>query len=366
MDSFSLNSFVLQDWIVLLVTLVSVLIVVLSLRWLLLVRQKELSTDQRLPRQIIMLVVTIIAVAIVVLSLPVSESSRNQLLALLGVLLSGVIAFSSTTIVSNLMAGLVLRVNRPFRTGDFIRCSTFAGRVTEKGILDTEIQTEQRALIHVANSFLINNPVEVIRSSGTLISAQTSIGYDVHHSIIEKHLQAAAASAGLSDSFVHITELGDFSVNYKVSGLLLDTKSMLTTKSKLHGAILDELHNNDIEIMSPNIMAPRQVDPAYSFIAKARKTKVKETLNQEDIAFDKAEEAEQLEQQKESVLQEIAELKASLKSKDKSDEPENLEKSVKLSSQGSPSIQNEEDVQAQIKTLENKLLLLNTNNSVDE
>lgn len=310
-----MDSFILQDWVVLVVTAIIVFVVVFALRWLLLFKPTSLTAEERLPRQFAMLGITIVSIIAIVLALPVSESLRNQLLALFGVLLSGVIAFSSTTIVSNLMAGLVLRLNKPFKAGDFIICNGFEGRVTEKGVLDTEIQTRHRALVHIANSYLIINPVEVIRSSGTLISAEASIGYDVHHATVEQYLKDAALKAGLSDAFVHIIELGSFSVNYKVSGMLEDTKSMLTTQSALFAAILDELHANDIEIMSPNIMAQRAVDPEYSFIARAKVVAVADTINQEDIVFDKADEAEKNETQRLNIQAEIALLKESLTNK---------------------------------------------------
>jgi small conductance mechanosensitive channel len=307
-----MDNFVPQDWLILLITAVVAFVVVYGLRWLILARHIDISREKILPRQLILIVITIIAFVAVVLALPVSESSRNQVLGLLGVLVSGIIAFSSTTIVANFMAGLILRVNQPFKTGDYIKCANFAGRVTDKGILDTEIQTEQRTLVHIANSFILANPVEVVRSSGTFISVEVSIGFDVHHATIAKHLEQAAKTAGLSDPFVHVTALGNFSVNYKVSGMLLDTKSLLTSRSKLHICVLDQLHNNDIEIMSPNFMSTRAVEPAQKFMAKAHVKQVKDKVNQEDLAFDKAEEAEQNEQLRLSYEADIAALKVKL------------------------------------------------------
>ena len=98
-----MDNFILQDWIVLVVTAIIVFVVVFALRWLLLFKPASLSAEERLPRQLAMLGITIVSIIVIVLALPVSESSRNQLLGLFGVLLSGVIAFSSTTIVSKVM-----------------------------------------------------------------------------------------------------------------------------------------------------------------------------------------------------------------------------------------------------------------------
>lgn len=51
---------------------------------------------------------------------------------------------------------------------------------------------------------------------------------------------------------------------------LLDTETLLTSKSKLLVSILDELHNNNIEVISPNVVASRPTDPNTQFIAKAK------------------------------------------------------------------------------------------------
>ena len=314
----------LFEWLPLIIAIVVVTTVLMTLRWLVLMKYQELTADQRLPRHLIMVIAILVGVITITLTLPVSDSARNQILALIGVLVSGVIAFSSTTIVANLMAGLVLKFNRPFRTGDFIRCNEYFGRVSEKGLLDTEIQTEQRDLIAIANSYLVNNPVTVIRSSGTLITANVSIGYDVHHTKVTTALEQAAINAGLEEGFSQVLELGDFSISYRVSGLLKDVKSLVTAKSKLHKAILDELHNSDIEILSPNYVAQRPTDPKQRFLAVHQQSKSDiDKANQEDeqghesVAFDKAEQAEKQEQTLQSLQDKIVKIREDLASADK-------------------------------------------------
>ncbi|MDX1670128.1 MAG: mechanosensitive ion channel, partial [Limnobacter sp.] len=129
--------------------------VVLGVLWalhrLMLANRSDLSAERRLPRQLALIISSIVGLVLITLALPVSESTRNQVLGLIGVLLSGLIAFSSTTIVGNLMAGLMMRFTQPFRIGDFIRVESLFGRVTETGLLDTEIQTEQSELISIPN-----------------------------------------------------------------------------------------------------------------------------------------------------------------------------------------------------------------------
>lgn len=298
-----------------LVTATAVVSVLLwGLYWLLLSKHQHLSSDQKLPRQLVLLFATIAGVVAIVLVLPVSESSRNQVIGLIGVLISGVIAFSSTTIVSNFMAGLVLRINKPFRIGDFIRVNGHAGRVAEMGLLDTEIQTETRELIAIANSVLISDPVSVVRSSGAIISVELSLGYEIHHSIIEKHLIDAAKACELEEPFVQVIGLGDFSVSYRLAGLLTDVKSMLSARSKLHKAVLDHLHQANIEIVSPGFINQRP-QPAGSVMIPAPPQQVspsKEDATPEAILFDKANEAEEKDREKADIEQQIIELQVEI------------------------------------------------------
>lgn len=296
----------------LLVAIALVVSTLITLHYLLLAKQSHLTSEQKLPRQVGMLVLTIIGAVVIAMALPVSESTRNQVIALIGVLISGVIAFSSTTMVGNLMAGIVLRVNRPFRVGDFIKVEGYSGRVTEMGLLDVEIQTESRELIAFANTLMVNSPVSVTRASGAIVSVDISLGYDIHHSVIEKHLLAAAENAKLAEPFVQVMGLGDFSVSYRISGLLTEVKSLLSARSRLHKAVLDALHNSDIEIVSPSFMNQRPQADGLKMIAKSPSQTTKEEASPEDVIFDKAEEAEQKEKNKEMLMQTIADIDAKI------------------------------------------------------
>lgn len=220
-----------------------------------------------------------------------------------------------TAVTSNLLAGVLLRITKPFRVGDFIRIGEHFGRVSERGLFDTEIQTETRELIALPNTYCISNPVTTIRSSGTIISASLSLGYDLDHTRIEPLLMEAAKSSGLSEPFVHILELGNFSVTYRVSGLLEDPKRLISARSKLYARVLDTLHGHGIEIMSPSFMNQRKIDDNTKIVpAMKTLTKLEEPESlAEDIAFDKAEQAEQLEYEKLQLAKEIEKLEASLK-----------------------------------------------------
>lgn len=281
--------------------------------WVLLGKNKALGNERRFPRQLIMLGLTLVGVLLVALALPVPEGTRNQVIGILGLLLSGAVAFSSTTFVTNFMAGIMLRINKPFRTGDFIRVAEHFGRVTERGLLDTEIQTETRELVALPNFFLITHPVSVIRSSGAMVSLTLSLGYDVHHAKVEGLLIEAAKKSGLEDPFVQLIELGDFSISYRINGLLTDVKGLLSARSELSRRVLDTLHGGGIEIVSPSFMNQRRLESEGRIIpTPAQKKAASEERPPEEIVFDKAEKAEQFEREKIDLQAEIQTVSASL------------------------------------------------------
>ncbi|MEH6490875.1 mechanosensitive ion channel family protein [Halopseudomonas sp.] len=302
----------------LLETLVVVALVLWGADYLLIRRHGGLGNEKLFSRQLIMLGLTLAGMVAVILALPVSESSRNQIIALLGLLVSGVFAFSSSNIFANLAAGILLRITKPFVIGDFISVGEHFGRVAERGLFDTEIQSETGELIALPNTYLTTNPVSALRSSGALVSASLSLGYDVHHGQVEPLLIKAAESSKLEDAFVQILELGNFAITYRVSGVLPEAKGLITARSKLHKAILDQLHGAGIEIMSATIMNQRPVDAGYSFIpAPARSRPAASHAEPEKIAekvlFDKAELALQLQQRKAELAESMETLEQQAK-----------------------------------------------------
>lgn len=326
-----------------------------GLHWLLIARQPDLGNERLFPRQLAMLGLSLAALIAVALSLPVDESSRNQIIGLIGLVISGVFAFSSSTIFANLMAGIMLRMTKPFRTGDFIKVDDYFGRVVERGLLDTELQTETRELVALPNTFLITHPVTVTRSSGTIISTTLSLGYDIHNSQVELLLLEAASECGLSDPFVHILELGDFAITYRVSGMLVDVKSLLTVRSNLSRFVLNTLHGNSVEIVSPGFMNQRRLaDDAKMIPPKDKPVTTEALATAEEVIFDKAEQAEQTETEKQLLLDSIEQHKSAQKAATTAEEKQQIEDLIKQSREQLKSFKNPEIETASDQPANNK------------
>ena len=321
----------LRDYLPLLVTVAIVVAVLWAAHLLLIARQRDLGGEKLFPRQLALLAMTLVGVVVVAMMLPVSDQARGQIIGLIGLALSGLVAFSSSTIVANLMSGIMLRMTRPFHTGDYITVGTHFGRVVERGLLDTEIQTENRELVALPNTFLIANPVTVVRSSGAIVNTTVTLGYDVHHRTAEAALLRAAEACGLEDPFVRVLELGDFAVGYRVSGLLKETKGLLTARSQINRHVLDSLHGAGIEIMSPSVMAQRPLPPEQRLVpaptegatapAPGTDTEAQAEAKAEAIVFDKAESAarEAVEEAQDMLHERIGELEQALETSEGED-----------------------------------------------
>lgn len=280
-----------------------------------------------LGRQLLMLLLTVAAVIAVILALPISDSSRGDLFGLLGLVITGVVALSSTTFVANAMAGLMLRAVESFKLGDFVRVNEHFGRVTERGLFHTEIQSEDRDLITLPNLYLTTHPVKVVRASGTVIACELSLGYDVPYYQVEPLLEQAALDAGLEDPFTQLTRLGDHAVSYKAAGFCSEVKQMLTHKTRLLRAILDRLHGAGIEILSPTVMAQRRLDEEHKQVAPARMPIVEpESRVPETGIFDKAERVAKID----ALKRELKDLKELVKAGAAAEGDEKAEQAAQL------------------------------------
>ncbi len=259
---------------------------------------------QNIYKGMISLFLLLIGVVVFIFSLPINENTKSQILSLLGIVLSAGIALSSTTMLSNLIAGFMNSNDGRFKVGDLVEVENIKGRVTKNSFFYTEIQLPDSNFITVPNLFLANKPLKNTRKSDTIISTEVSLGYDISRKLIEKALKKGAKKAGLTKTFVYITSLGDFSIVYKISGFLEDSDNYFSTYYSLNKYVLDALHDDNIEIVSPSFMNQRQIGDK-EFIAKLeKKNEAEESLNEDQI-FDKAKTFEKLESTKEKLQKKL-------------------------------------------------------------
>ena len=327
----------LLTWVDTGIAIVVVIAMYSATKWLF-NKQPKLKKSGTTVRQVVLYVLGFIGFIIILTSLPIKESVRGQLLNLIGIIISAAFVLSSTTLLGNALAGVMNKTSKSFKLGDFIMVDKYFGRVTNTSLFFTTIQVEDRNLVTLPNLFIASSPLKAVRESGTIISTEVSLGYDISRHIIEKELEKAASDAGLKEPFVFITKLGDFSIHYKVHGLLEDTNKYFSTRALLNAMVVDHLHAAKIEIVSPSFMNQRQVND-QEFIPKVLKIKEEhdESKIADDLIFDKAKQAKEIEKKQSHVdkLDErIENTKATIKKADDKNEKEAiLEKVAKMENQ---------------------------------
>ena len=327
------------------------LIILLILNSWIFKRIKSTTLNGNITKGAISFFLVLIGVLAFILVLPIDKTLKGQILGFLGIIISAGIALSSTTVLGNLIAGIMNNTMNRFRNGDLIKIGDFHGRVIRKSIFHTEIQLEDSNFITIPNLYIANNPVKLTRKTNTVISTSVSLGYDISREKIEVALRDAADETGLSDPYVYITSLGDFSVVYKIHGFLEDSSKYLSTSSLLNAKVMDKLHAEKIEIISPTFVNQRRVDEK-EFISKqvVKEIKPVDGKSPEDLIFDEAIKSEKLETKK-NYLKEIDKkqkvLKEKLKDLKDDKEIEKIKSTIKRNDEAKVRI--EENIKEQIE-----------------
>ena len=197
---------------------------------------------------------------------PLLPSSNSEVFQGVSVFIGIIVSLGSTSIVGNVMAGLVMTYMRPFRVGDFVRFGDVEGEVVERTILVTRIRTLKNELVTIPNSNLMGSQISNYTFSaqrfGIIVHTKITIGYDEPWKKIESLLlQAAERTEGIKSRpkpFVRVTSLDDSYVEYEINAYTDKHKSLPAVYSVLRSNILDTLHGAGVEIMSPTIFAHRQ------------------------------------------------------------------------------------------------------------
>ena len=201
----------------------------------------------------------------IVMIWPLLPSSDSQVFQGVSVFIGVIISLGSSSIIGNVMAGMVMTYMRPFHVGDFIKYGDMEGFVIEKSVLVTRIRTRKNDVVTIPNSNLMTSQTTNYTFSahnyGVIVHTKVTIGYDMQWQLIrDLLLDAASKTSHLQkkpEPFVRITALDDFYVEYEINAYTRNSELLSDIYSELHQNILDSFHSNGVEIMSPHIFAHR-------------------------------------------------------------------------------------------------------------
>lgn len=176
-----------------------------------------------------------------------------------------VFSLGSSSIIGNMVAGLVITYMRPFKIGDRIKIGEVIGNVVEKTPFVTRIRTPKKEFITVPNSNILSSNVINFSNSekqgGLIVHTKVTIGYDVPWRQVHQLLTNAAKKTSYLNfeiaPFVLQTSLDDFYVSYELNAHTLEPNKLPAIYSELHQNIQDGFNEVGIEILSPHYRAAR-------------------------------------------------------------------------------------------------------------
>ena len=196
---------------------------------------------------------------------PYLPGSKSGVFQGISVFVGLIVSLGSSTVIGNIIAGLVITYMRPFKLGDRIQLNDTTGNVIEKTPLVTRIRTPKNEVVTIPNSFIMSshtvNYSASAREYGLIIHSEVTIGYDVPWRQVHQLLiDAALNTPGVIDDprpFVLETSLSDWYPVYQVNAYIKDANRLAQVYSDLHQNIQDRFNEAGVEIMSPHYMATR-------------------------------------------------------------------------------------------------------------
>ena len=219
---------------------------------------------------------------------PYLPGAKNGVFQGISVFVGLIISLGSSTVIGNVIAGLVITYMRPFKLGDRIQLNDTTGNVIEKTPLVTRIKTPKNEVVTIPNSFIMSshtvNYSASAREYGLIIHSEVTIGYDVPWRQVNQILiDAALNTPGVVDDprpFVLETSLSDWYPVYQINAYIKEAHKMAQIYSDLHQTIQDKFNEAGIEIMSPHYMAVRDGNETTIPKDDLSKSKPADTANQ--------------------------------------------------------------------------------------
>jgi small-conductance mechanosensitive channel len=201
----------------------------------------------------------------VVVAFPYLPASDSPAFAGVSVFIGVLVSLSSSSALSNMIAGLVMTYTGAFRLGDRVKLGDAFGDVVETSLLATHVRTIKNEEITIPNSIALSSAVtnysRIAKTRGLILHTSVTIGYDapwrkVHELLIE----AALATPGVLHDprpFVWQTALNDFYVTYEINAYTDTPRDMIDIYAALHARIQDAFYAAGVEIMSPHYTSLR-------------------------------------------------------------------------------------------------------------
>ena len=223
----------------------------------------------------------------VIISYPYLPGSESEAFKGFSLFIGALITFGSSTVIGNMISGIVLTYTGSFRQGDRISVGGTIGDVVEKTLFVTRLRTIDNEVVSIPNGIVMTGSVinysQKTSDHKLVLKVRAGIGYDVDWRRVHELLLAAAEHTRHVSSkpppAVWQISLDDFAVTYELRCCTERPEMAGAVKSELVKNVLDEFHKAGVEIMTPSVRShrdggaiaiPAEYDPPVGTVARLK------------------------------------------------------------------------------------------------
>jgi small-conductance mechanosensitive channel len=203
---------------------------------------------------------------------PYLPNSESDIFKGISVLVGVLFSLGSSSVISNLIAGIVMTYMRPFQVGDRIKINDVIGFVVERGPMNTRVRTHKNEFVSFPNQMILNTSVTNFNSStvagldGYIAHAIVTMGYDVPWQTVHEILINAASKTEFTEKtpppFVNQTKLDDFYCWYEINVYTKDVSRLPVVYSELYKNIQNGFSAANISMFAPHYQVRINAPPA--------------------------------------------------------------------------------------------------------
>lgn len=137
----------------------------------------------------------LVIVFLVIVIFPYLPASSSGAFKGISVFLGVLVSLGSSSAVGNIVSGVVLTYMRPYRVDDYVRIAQTEGRVIERSLLLTRVQTPQNEIVTIPNAQILAgqmvNYSGMAAGDGVILHMPVALGYQVPFAKVEPLLMEA-------------------------------------------------------------------------------------------------------------------------------------------------------------------------------
>lgn len=192
----------------------------------------------------------IISILLAIVSMGIDLTS----LAFIAGALSVGIGFGLQDVIKNLVAGIIILLERPFRVGDWVIMNGEEGKIKQINIRSTEMETFKRTSVIIPNASLISSSVTNLTHDDNMArqSVKVGVSYDSDPQIVKQILlDCAKEHKNILQNpapYVLFQDFGSSSLDFELRYYIKNLWESWPTPSDLRYTIFKRFKENGIEI----------------------------------------------------------------------------------------------------------------------